>query len=194
VTWNAPYRISTLSDEEPMDIRAPALPSAAVDSAGRVYVVWQDARFRDTSGANDIVLATSADGVGWSGLTRLPLPAGTDTDYFVPAVAADPAVRGHIAVLYHSTALPSSCALFVPGCEERIDVWLVESRDGGLTWSAPKRLNVESMPLPWLADTSLGRMLGDYVAVSFVRGRAVPVFALASQYNGEAIFAGLRLG
>src|SRR5439155_6198145 len=166
-----------------------SLPSAAVDAAGRAYVVWQDARYRDTSGSNDIVLATSVDGVTWSPLTRLPLPVTNDNDYFLPAVGADPAVRGHIAVLYHSVALPPSCALFVPGCEERIDVWLVESRDGGLKWSAPKRLNVESMPVPWLASTSLGAMLGDYVSVSFVRGRAVPVFALASQSSGEAIFA-----
>ncbi len=188
-TWSAPYRISTLADEDSMDIRAPALPSAAVDSAGRVYVVWQDARYRDTSSVNDIVLATSADAVTWRDPSRLPLPAGTDAGYFLPAVAADPAVRGHIAVLFHSLGLPPSCALFVPGCEERIDVWLIESRDGGLMWSAPKRLNVESMLLPWLAETSLGAMLGDYVAVSFVRGRAVPVFALASARNGEAIFA-----
>jgi len=192
VTWSPPYRISTLADEEPMDIRAPSLPSAAIDAAGRMYVVWQDARFRETSGANDIVLATSADGIRWSELTRLPLPVSADADYFVPAVAADPAARGHIAVLYHAAGLPPSCALFVPGCEERIDVYLVESRDAGLKWSAPKRLNVESMLLPWLADTSLGRMLGDYVAVSFVRGRAVPVFALASAAQGEAIFAGVR--
>ena len=192
VTWGSSYRISTLSDEEPMDIRAPPLPSAGVDAGGRAYVVWQDARYRDTSGANDIVLTSSPDGMTWSALTRLPLPVTNGADYFLPAIAGDPGARGHIAVLYHSVALPPSCALFVPGCEERIDVWLVESRDGGLTWSASKRLNVESMPVPWLAPTSLGAMLGDYVSVSFVRGRAVPVFALASQYTGEAIFAETR--
>ena len=35
------------------------------------------------------------------------------------------------------------------------------------------------MQIEWLADTSLGAMLGDYISVSYVKGKAVPVVALA---------------
>jgi hypothetical protein len=35
------------------------------------------------------------------------------------------------------------------------------------------------MQIEWLAETTLGAMLGDYISVSYVRGRAVPVLALA---------------
>jgi hypothetical protein len=49
------------------------------------------------------------------------------------------------------------------------------------------------MRISWLADTNLGRMLGDYISTSYAGAAAVPVFALASapvasRFN-EAIFA-----
>jgi len=52
------------------------------------------------------------------------------------------------------------------------------------------------MPLTWLADTSLGPMLGDYFSISWVSGRPVPVFSLAMEPAGgvlrQAIFATVR--
>ena len=44
------------------------------------------------------------------------------------------------------------------------------------------------MQIQWLADTTLGAMLGDYISVSYVRGRAVPVLALA----GAAVDDGVQ--
>jgi hypothetical protein len=53
------------------------------------------------------------------------------------------------------------------------------------------------MAISWLPDTGLGRMLGDYVSTSYVRGRPIPVFALASEpFAGrlrEAIYATTRV-
>ena len=49
------------------------------------------------------------------------------------------------------------------------------------TWRPPARLNAESIPLGWVADTGLGRMLADYVSVSYVGGRPVPVLSLATE-------------
>jgi hypothetical protein len=53
------------------------------------------------------------------------------------------------------------------------------------------------MSMLWLPDTGLGRMLGDYVSTSYVRGRPVPVFALAVEPIGgqlrEAIYASTRI-
>jgi hypothetical protein len=72
------------------------------------------------------------------------------------------------------------------------------SVDGGSTWSPPQQLNVFPMLPAWMADTSLGRMLGDYVSVLWSRGRPVPIFSLASVPAGDtlrqAIFATTRLG
>ena len=36
------------------------------------------------------------------------------------------------------------------------------------------------MKLGWLARTTLGFMLGDYISTSFVEGKPMPVFALAA--------------
>jgi len=41
------------------------------------------------------------------------------------------------------------------------------------------------MELNWLAPTSIGRMLADYVAAVFVPGRVVGIFALAGPSSGD---------
>ena len=42
------------------------------------------------------------------------------------------------------------------------------------------------MRLTWMPETTLGRMLADYIGVSWVRGRLLVVYALASPpRNGE---------
>jgi hypothetical protein len=64
-------------------------------------------------------------------------------------------------------------------------VWLVNSANGGRTWTRPQRLNGQPMQLDWIAASSFGRFLGDYVSTSFVRGVAVPVFAIAAPSDGE---------
>ena len=81
----------------------------------------------------------------------------------------------------------------MPGCYQKIDAWLVQSTNGGATWTTPRRLNPQPMQIEWLADTTLGAMLGDYISVSYVRGKPVPVLALASPPlaggHSESIYA-----
>jgi hypothetical protein len=198
-TFSEPIRVAELEAADDLaGIRAPSLPSAAVDAAGKVYVAWQDARFRSRAGENDIVFATSTDGMHWTAPARIRMP-GAPT-YFLPAIAVDPATSGkkaHVGVAYYSTHLSARCVVYVPGCYQEIDAWLVQSQNGGRTWSAPQRLNSQSMQAGWLADTTLGAMLGDYISVSYVRGRPVPVLALAGPPSAtgysESIFT-CRLG
>ena len=49
------------------------------------------------------------------------------------------------------------------------------------------------MPFTWMPETTLGRMLADYIGVSWARGRPLVVYALASPpRNGklrQAIYA-----
>ena len=93
--------------------------------------------------------------------------------------------------------LPRRCALFVPGCEQRIDAWLTASTDGGAHWSRAARLNAEEMQLEWLSETTLGRMVGDYVSVSWAGGRPIAVISLAGEPGftlAQAIFAARTRG
>ena len=190
-SWTASTIISTISDHTVAgDLRSDALPTSAIDAGGLVYVAWQDCRFRSACASNDIVMSTSSDGARWSDPVRIPIDATTSTvDHFLATVAVDPSTSGssaHLTLVYHyyptAACSPSDCAL---------DVAYVTSQDGGASWSSPTAL-AGPMTIAWLADTSQGRMVGDYVGVTYVAGRAFPAIAVARANNGttfdEAIY------
>jgi hypothetical protein len=62
----------------------------------------------------------------------------------------------------------------------------VSSQNGGQTWTRPTRV-AGPMKLSWLANTTQGRMVGDYISTSFVNGKAYSAFAVAVAPNG-AVF------
>ena len=73
-----------------------------------------------------------------------------------------------------------------------LDVGFVTSADGGRRWSAPRRLNAQTMRYSWAAQAG-GVMVGDYFSTSFVGRTAVPVFVLASPPGtrlNQPLFAG----
>ena len=185
-TFSAPARVAPLFAIEVHGMRAPPFPSVEVDAAGTIYAAWHDCRFQEGCMANDIVLAKSQDGVSWSEPTRVQLPQTEEfIDYFTPGLAVDRTTAGgraRIAIAFH--AMPQ-CNLRT--CR-RVDVGIVSSSDGGLTWGRPDRLTTESMSLWWIADGGLGRMLADYISASFVGGRAVAVFALAAPLTRDERF------
>jgi hypothetical protein len=196
VRFSPRTRVSTLREEVVIGVRAPPLPSVEVDAAGAVYVAWHDCGFRAGCLANDVLVARSPDGIRWAAPVRVPaVPADADTHVFVPGLAVDPTTSGsrtRLTVTYHLK--PQDCGFVrCPG----LHVAAMSSNDGGATWGRPWRLSAEPMPLEWLADTSTGRMTGDYISTSYVAGRPVPVFSLATQpVSGEfrqAIFAATRL-
>jgi hypothetical protein len=197
-TFAAPLKISSLAFEDEPDLRSEAMPSVDVDAAGKLYLVWSDARFREDSGVNDVVFTTSSDGLRWTAPTRLPLPpsaAGVGVNYVLPAVAVAPGSSGRkakLAVAVYSERLRNGCAVFLPGCTKQVDAWLVRSSNGGRTWGRPKLLSAEPMPLTWLADTTRGAMLGDYISVSWAGSKPWAVLPLATRSEfgfSEAIFA-----
>jgi hypothetical protein len=146
-------------------LRAPPLPSAEVDGAGTVYVAWPDCG--QPCGRNSIVVSSSPDGIVWSPATRLSLGPGR-VDFVLPGLAADPSRPGRLALVYYASSRGAY-----------LDVGFVTSRDGGRRWSAPRRLNAQTIRYTWIAQAG-GTMVGDYFSTSFVRGSAVPVFVLAS--------------
>ena len=121
-----------------------------------------------------------SDGTTWSA----PVRVTRGRNVAIPTIGIEPA-NGRLAIAYY---------VIRPG---GIDAELVTSANGGATWSAPQRLTPRTMPLTWMPDTTLGRMLADYIGVSWARGRPLVVYALASPpRNGklrQAIYAAARL-
>lgn len=162
--------VGRFSERRIAGLRMFPLPTADADAQGRVYVAWQD--------ADAVILSSSVDATSWSAPTRVTQEQGTE---FIPALAVD-ALTGRVAVAYHRCGTPC-----------RVEVLLTTSSDGGATWSRPQLLSAQPMAISWIPNTRSGRMLADYISVSFIRNRTVTVYALASEPRGgelrQAIFA-----
>jgi hypothetical protein len=181
-TWTAPVLISNVQYHTPAGgIRAPfAIPSAEVKHPGPIVLVWGDCRFQPGCSANDIVMSTSTDGVNWSAVKRIPLdPVGSGVDHFLPGVAIQgqtltASLLPRIALAYYyypvSNCSASTCQLHVG---------FSFSTNGGGTWTPPQTL-AGPMMLSWLANTSQGRMVGDYISTSYVGNNAFPIYASAT--------------
>jgi hypothetical protein len=182
-SWSAPVTVANIqSHTDAGGIRSGPLPSAAIDGAGTVWVVWEDCRFRSGCSTNDLVYSTSSDGVHWSAVTRVPIDATTSTvDHFIPGIGIDPATSGataHVAIHYYfypkSSCTKATCRLFVG---------YVSSHNGGTSWNAALRL-AGPMQLPWLPNSQNGLMVGDYIATAFSNGVPHGVFAVAATKSG----------
>jgi hypothetical protein len=182
-TWTAPVKVAGIQSHLDLGgIRSGPLPSAAVDGAGTVWVVWEDCRFRTKCSTNDLVYSTSSDGVHWSAVTRIPIDATTSTvDHFIPGIGIDPATSGvsaHVAVHYYfytqSKCTTATC---------RLGVGYISSHNGGTTWNTPVRL-AGPMQLKWLPNSQNGLMVGDYIATAFTNGVPHGVFAVAAAKSG----------
>jgi hypothetical protein len=169
--------------DDPGNIRSGPPPSAEISGDGTIYVVWEDCRFRagcpNAGTPNDLVYVTSTTGSTWSAVQRIPIDPVTSTvDHFIPGVAVDKATSGtntHLAVTYYF--YPSTnCTLAT--CQ--LDVGYISSTNGGTSWSAATQL-AGPMTMSWIADTSQGRMVGDYISTSFGSdGLAHPAIAVAN--------------
>jgi len=179
-TWSSPTTIATIQEHSNSGgLRTSALPSAAMDSSGKIYVAWQDCRFQASCAGNDIVMSTSTNGTTWSSVSRITSDGG---DHFIPGIGIDPTTSGStakIGVAYYyyptSNCTASTCQL---------DVGLVSSTNGGSTWSSPTQL-AGPMTLSWLASTNQGVMVGDYMAIAVVGGVAWPTMVIASAPTGS---------
>jgi hypothetical protein len=170
VTWSGAIPIAPAGYRQHAGVRVAPLPSAEVDRAGTIYVAWADCTRRASCAGNDLLVVRSADGVSWSSPVRVPTGA---PDAELPGLAATGS--GRLALAYYILRGRS------------LDVAFVSSRDGGVRWSKPQRLNSRSVPLGWIVETSQGSMVGDYISTSFAGNRAVSVFALAFRPRGGAL-------
>ena len=183
-SWTAPITIAGIQFHgDAGGIRSGPLPSAAIDAAGTIWVVWEDCRFRTSCSTNDLVYSTSSDGVNWSAVTRIPIDdTSSSVDHFIPGIGIDPATSGagaHVALHYYYYS-QSSCT--VATCE--LFVGYISSANGGATWNSPTTLTANAMLLNWLPNSQNGLMVGDYIATAFTNGAPHGVFAVARANSG----------
>jgi hypothetical protein len=167
-------------------LRTSPLPTAEADGAGNLYVAWEDCRFRKNCTSNDIVFSTSADGLTWSAVKRVPIdPVTSGANHFIPGLAVDRQTSGsgaHLALTYYFYP-DATCA---GGC--RLDVGYISSPDGGNHWGNALQL-AGPMSLTDIANTSQGRMVGDYISTSFnPSGTATLAIAVGNPHTSAQPF------
>jgi hypothetical protein len=176
-SWSAVTTIATIRHHTVAgSLREGPLPSAEIDGGGTVYVAWTDCRFRRSCKTNDLVLSHSlnATGTSWSSVARVPID-GTNSgiDHFIPGLAVNKATSGSGAQL-------GLTYYFYPSRSTQLSVGFISSTNAGSSWSAPQTL-ASGMPSTWVATTSQGRMVGDYISTSYGSDNlAHGVFATAS--------------
>jgi hypothetical protein len=162
-SWSAVTTIATIRHHGVAgSLREGPLPSAEIDGAGTVYVVWADSRFRTGGKVNDIVISHSlnATGTSWSAVTRIPIDAtSSGIDHFIPGLAVNKATSG-------TTAQLGLTYYFYPKRSTQLSVGFTSSADAGSTWSTPQTIT-SGMTSTWAATTSQGRMVGDYISTSY---------------------------
>lgn len=189
-TWGPATLLSNVSFHIPQGVRATIpLPTAEIDAAGKVYVVWNDCRYEAGCSSNDLLMSTSTDGVKWTQPQLIPVhPVGKGFDHFIPGLAVDPSTSGssaHLGLAYYfyptANCQTADCLL---------SVGYISSTNGGRSWSNP-RFVAGPMLLQWLPLTTQGYMVGDYISTSIVAGRAAayPVFAVAAPPTGSTCIA-----
>ena len=174
-TFDAPTRIAdTLTATCGVRrLRAFPLPSVDVDSSGRVWATWHDCPRAGAPAAAYVAILT---GTAWSA----PTAVTSGADAILPAIGVDPS-SGRVAVAYHRSRAGG------------IDVELIETARGTTRFGAPRRLSARTMRLEWMPDTTSGRMLADYISVTYVTGRPLVNWVLASEPAGgelrQAVYA-----
>ena len=162
------------------------LPSAEIDGSGKVYVAWQDCRFRSGCPANDIVYSTSTNGTSWSAVARIPIDAtSSGIDHFIPGLGVDKATSGSTADLglYYYFYPNANCTAST--CQ--MEVGYIDSANGGTSWSTAQTV-AGPFGLSQIAGTSQGTMVGDYISCSVLSGKAYALFAVGATPSGGAAF------
>jgi hypothetical protein len=183
-TFSAPVLAAEIRFADTPGLRAPPLPALDVDRNGRLLLAWPDCRFRNNCSNNDIVLATSADGVSWSEPRRVTTGS---FNYSSPGLGADSRTNG--IVVSAQIAPAAGVNRGIPAVGAAIAI----SRNG-TTWAPTRRLDARGMSLAWLPLAGNARFLGDYLAASWVGGRPFAIVPIASPLRAsrfdQALYAG----
>jgi hypothetical protein len=100
-------------------------------------------------------------------------------DYVIPGIAVDKSTSGGSAHLVVTFYYQSATCNSISSC--MLNVGSVSSTNGGSSWGAATVITASGIPQGWLATTSQGRMVGDYISTSFNgSGSAFGVFMTAT--------------
>jgi len=144
---------------------------------GYIYVAFMDYGATDT----DIWFTRSTNGGNtWSSRIRInDDPQGNGRDQFHPWTFVDE--RGVIYVVFYDRRNDPGNLL--------MDVYLTQSTDGGVTWSANKRVTtVSSDPTAGLIKAGL---LGEYIGLTAIDGMVHPVWTDTRLGNQDVFTAGV---
>lgn len=218
-TWSAPPAVVSQVCADAMHTFAFVNGvQVAVGSAGEVYVVWEAFGLNgsprrlapDAPDANEsgraIQFAKSLDHGATFSLPRSVTSvncAGDCTDwqglfhsneYPSLAIGKGPYNQGKIYLAWNDGTRPVADSLSPSGFYNYTDILLIQSADGGTTWSAPKQINNNregnGAPLtdqfePALAASHYGR-----IAVCFYDRRNDPKNFLIDRYCASSLFGG----
>ena len=153
--------------DDPGNIRSGPLPSAEISGDGKIFLAWEDCRFRAGCYTNDLVYVTSTNGTTWSAVQRVPTdPGGVNgtQDTFIPGVGVNRNSSGaNTQVDFIFYYYPNVNCTFAT-CQ--LYVGFIWSSNGGLSWNAPITV-AGPMTMSWLPNTTQGRMVGDYSSASY---------------------------
>ncbi|HYZ91981.1 MAG TPA: sialidase family protein [Actinomycetota bacterium] len=136
------------------------IETAAVDpKSGRIYVAWEDNRFR-TDEVNDIVITHSDDGGRtWTPVRRVN-PGKTDdyTEHFTPAIEVGR--DGILRVMYRQHKQTKD-PLEIPDRTPFVDTYYQQSSDG-VRFTKPLRINKVRTDIRFASFSRESAFLGDY--------------------------------
>ncbi len=141
------------------------------------------------SRGGDVNAFSSADGgASWGRTTRIAdvtahlVAGGLRNGLGLPTAEIDASGKVYVQLALAFYFYPNaSCTAAT--CQ--LEVGSSTSADGGGSWTSNQQI-AGPMSLSWLANTSQGRMVGDYISTSFVGGPALPAFAVANPPAGGA--------
>lgn len=177
---SATYAITPDTQQSIRD--AGILFDSAIDrSTGRLYAVWQDARFR---GVEEVAFSQSLDGgKSWSAPIRVnATPANAAAPLrqqaFIPQVAVS---GGKVVVTYYDFRNDGPVG-------ELADAWVVTCAAecaSAASWGGEARLTASSFDFA-NAPVARGLFLGDYVGLAATPAIAVPLFGVTSGVGDSA--------
>lgn len=158
------------------------LETAAVDpKTGRIYVAWEDNRFR-TDVVNDVVITHSDDGgLTWTPVQRVN-PGKTDdfVEHFTPAIAVGN--DGILRVMYRQQKQAED-ELDIPDRTPFIDTYYQQSKDGK-TFTKPLKINTKiRTDMRFAAFSRESAFLGDYNQIAIAGSWAYVVRCEAFRIN-----------
>ena len=179
-SWSRPTIIASVTSfSQSAYFQDKILLNAGIDGSGKVYFTWVDCRFETGCQGNDLVMTTSMDGITWTPVQRIPIAhRGSGINYYVSGLGVDTSTSGstaHLGLVFYSYM--ASC---VNDC--KLSVGFISSINGGDAWSTKTQL-AGPFPASWVAKGN--NKVGDYISLSFSRGRAFPVFSAATSPDAD---------